>query len=400
MDTSWSQLVKHLEPLKDDALVLNTLKYVWDCHKLGILCTVTHEGPKIWPFSNPDFTNTSWPKKPSELRFVLDGEKIVSLKHEAFAAYYAKKKQLYKIRESIDPDMSKWWLNGHLLCNTTDAWGTRGLQCIQSTLEYLWKQGRLEDYLKRPPGASKTYAFLINRRDFPQLVKDTTKTAHIAFVPRNSDGALCIDTWPDEIEEYKGLQKCTMLSFYGSDLFDDTIWEPPEYWQANNEFLAYLYGRQGPEEPFAGQARSSVKASLSAKWPQGPKLQKAVFRGTLTGLYMDLRNVRLRLVKESLDVPHLIDAGLTAWSPRDRIWTDSDGITTVSYNGPPDWLKLVEPMSPWAQANYATIIYVPGHVASSRMYWHMECQRACGCQIQVFDDSSCVATIMKISVKI
>ena len=387
MDTTWSSIVERLRPLQESESyqrVLSTLEYIWTCHKLGILCVVTSEGPKIWPFNNEAFTNaTSWTKRPEDLQYCLNS-KIQANWQE----YYAEKKRLYRIRESIQSDTSKWWLNGHLLCNTTGPWGTRGLDTIQKTLDFLFHTNRLKSFTH----SSVPYAFFINRRDFPQFLKDQTKTAHVAFVPRNSDGSLILDKWPNAISAAEAAaaalgERVPILSFYGSDLYADKLWQPPEYWLANEDFIKFT-------QPFQGQAHAALKASLSSKWPQGPKIQKAVFRGTLTGLYMDLRNVRLRLVKESLAVPHIIDAGLTAWSPRDRISTDSNGNTTVSYEGPPEWLKLVEPMSPWAQAQYATIIYVPGHVASSRMYWHMECQKACGCQIQILDDSSCLASVL------
>ena len=443
--TSWSSLTKHLDCVKASdyasySLVYQTAWYVWQCHKLGILCVVTADGPKIWPFSNPSFNNqVSWPKRPEELRYILDGQVMSS-----WQEYYALKKQRYRIKETINPDTSKWWLNGHLLCNTTDAWGTRGLLTIQSTLDYLFQTRSLEKYLDNgssgsgpsngsggPEGANgpndgtgsdtfKPYAFLINRRDFPQLTSDSTKTAHTAFVPRRTDGSLLVDKWPNEVPMYYNQAKAKMLSFYGSDFFQDRVWQPPEYWLANIEFVKFQAAAaaaaapdklmqtgvpqtpqapQAPQAPFAGQGRAALKASLGSKWPQGPKIPKAVFRGTLTGLYMDLRNVRLRLVKESMANPEKLDAGLTAWSPRDRISTDSDGLTTVSYQGLPDWLTFAEPMTPWAQAHYDTIIYVPGHVASSRMYWHLECQKACGCQIQVLDDSSCVANIINVDKK-
>lgn len=397
--SSWSSLTKHLDCLLDYneyCKVYKSLWYVWQVHKIGILCIIQHTNATLVPFSNDRFDNRlSWPKGPETFQYVLDGKMC-----STFKEYYEAKKK-YNIRESICQDTTKWWLNGHLLCNTTDQWSTRGLETMTQTLNYLLANDieRLQEYIGPIDGPK---AFLINRRDFPQFLRDRTLTAHTAFVPRLPDGSLDKSKWPKEMPlHYSSAdaksstdERCTILSFYGSDLFADKLWEPPEYWLARlgSHFSSEL-GSHILHRPFDGQGQTAIKASLGPKWPQGPKIPKAVFRGTLTGLYMDLRNVRLRLVKESMENPEKLDAGLTSWSPRDRISTNADGLTTVSYNGKPDWLTFVKPMSPWAQAHYATIIYVPGHVASSRLYWHLECQKACGCQIEILNDSSCISPL-------
>jgi prepilin-type processing-associated H-X9-DG protein len=219
--------------------------------------------------------------------------------------YYSEKKRLYNIEESrlgIHNDQQKWWLNGHLLCNTLDEWSHRGLDTLQDILKKVVK---------------KNCVFFVNRRDFPIHHKHGSSFVD-AFGPM------------PQVPMFHNRQLSTILSFYGSDDFNDKVWPPFEHWSLIVPYVAKTEKR-------------------------------AVFRGTLTGKSFCDDNPRLYLSR--LRDPN-INAGLTAWTHRDRIINGK-----VHYYGPSVFLS--QPMTIEDQCRYAIILYVDGHVSSSRLLWNL-----------------------------
>jgi prepilin-type processing-associated H-X9-DG protein len=253
----------------------------------------------MYAFANDKFDNRlSWPSQ--DLSFKLDGKFM-----KDHIDYYAEKSRKHGIRESrlgIYPDRTKWWLNGHLLCNTIDEWSTRGLNDIYKNLQKI---------------ITKDCVLFVNRRDFPIHHK------------HNSSFVDAFGLQP-EMPMFHKRPLCQILSFYGSDDYHDLLWPPIEHWNI--------------QVPFVEKT-----------------ILKAVFRGSLTGRSFDDTNPRLFLSR--LRDPN-INAGLTAWTPRDRI---INGV--IHYYGPSVFLS--QPLSIEEQCKYAIILYVDGHVSSSRLLWNL-----------------------------
>jgi len=290
---------------------------------------VSKDGLNVVPFSNYNFHNFAWPSSSERLTFYLDG-----IAYKRPEEYYYAKQLNHGIVEGpygVLRDQSKWWLNGHILCNTAGPWGLRGIDDITKYLE--------KSLL---PWTHDTFIFFVNRRDFPIFMA----------------GSKITPLWPvfgrtPELPQFYGLPEWSgVLSYYASKENADLLWPVPEQW--------------------------SLSKQQFAPWP---KIPKAVFRGSLTGRFIDSRNIRLSLI--SLRHPD-VDAGLTAWTPRCRIYG-----TQVVYNGKPRDFHLCDTLSPYEQSKYAVIIYVPGHAASMRLGWHY---LSGSCVIKI-DDSSCAAPL-------
>lgn len=306
---------------------------------------------------------------------------------EAFSTpekYYAAKSARYGIVEGPEGLLEgpyKWWLNGHLVCNTKGPWGTRGLDAIAAALSSI-----------RLPAVR---AVVINRRDFPLRTVDTRFSPLLwsAQSPAGHEKPLFLGLQDNQL--------APVLSFYGCPAFADRLWPPPEHWALAEALETASTGTSLGVTGTAGAASGGgprIGSSGPASWHEVPKtVLKAVFRGTLTGLYTDHRSLRLQLALLQSQRPDIFDVGLTAWTPRDRIRVGgpsasgalSTPTTSLSYNGPPDTLGLVGPLTPEQQAAYAIIVYAPGHCASLRLAWHL----LTGCAIVVLRDPNCTCQL-------
>lgn len=327
----WATVETYLNEVRYDeelyAKAWRTAWYIWTIHKQGILCLVSKNEVCLVPFSNEQYNNRfAWPVNASALTFTLDTKSFARQDY-----YYYTKQAKHGIKESIIRDQGTWWLNGHLLCNTSGPWSTRGLDSMQKTLE-----------ASLLPWAAHKSIFFINRRDFPLLMKNSKVTPHWPVFGRKP-----------ELPMFYGITAWSpVLSYYASQDNSDILWPAPEQWDlSKTEF---------------------------APWPKKPK---AVFRGTLTGRFTDRRNIRLSL--HNSGHPD-IDAGLTAWTPRCRIYG-----TNVVYNGPPDEFCAIKPMTLYEQSTFAILLYVPGHVASMRLAWHY---LSGSCVVKI-EDESCAAPL-------
>lgn len=339
------ECIKALPRYELYAAAYQMAQWAFQVQKLGLLGVFVDGHCKSFgPFNNATFDNhLSWPVAAPK-SFVLDG-----VDHRSVEAYYKSKRDRYGIVEarptSKSPfgvllDTRSWWLNGHVVCNTDAPWSTRGLDQIERSVR------------QAAAIAKYTGAVFFNRRDFPWLPMDETLSAHQAAFP----GGLERPAWYG-----RRPRDAPVFSFYGSSEFHDKLWPPPEHWALAAQGLA-----NGAE----------------------PRRSMAVFRGSLTGRFLDARNVRLQLVQLSHKRPDLLDAGLTAWTPRDRLLQGR-----LEYSGRPSYVDLKAPMSPSEQALYDIVVYAPGHVASSRLGWHLLAGQY-GCATIVLDDPSCLAPDM------
>jgi len=225
-------------------------------------------------------------------------------------------------------DPNTWWFNGHLLCNTRAPWNPR-----------ISKQ--LIEYISKLQFPIKTCTFYLNPRDFPWLRKD--RSFPYPFLSK---------ALPYNVNFLP-------LSFYGGNDWDDLLVSPPEHWNVWEESLPLR------QIPFRNKG--------------------AVFRGTLTGRYMDNRNIRIRVC----ECP-VVDGGLTQWTKRERVKEIRDSELLLDFP-PPIRQELIRPEMPkWQQCENSVLVYVPGHVASSRLGWQL-CSGSCVLSVV---DPSCAAPDM------
>lgn len=233
-------------------------------------------------------------------------------------------------------DTKDWWFNGHLLCNTRAAWSSRDVE----TLSLMFSTVRMQ-------GPARV---LVNRRDFPWV---------------KTDGTLPYTFLRGPLPQVFCSLKELPLSFYGGRMWRDMLIPPPDHWSVWKDTESLR------RQPFATRKRT------------------AVFRGTLTGKHMDDRNVRIALCK----VRHtLLDAGLTAWTRRERISLKDGNLQVIA---PPPSMPLVPSLTREEQAHYQVLIYAHGHVASSRLAWQL-----CSGSLVIALDSPCDAPEMWFSDKI
>ena len=105
------------------------------------------------PFVNADYRNT-WND-----RLTLEGDGSLS-------TYYSRKAGLYR-DENIEPDRSKWWANGNIICNELSRaedqdknqfWGDHFLAALRDMLGEACRERTLPDC-----------EFFLNKRDYPQV---------------------------------------------------------------------------------------------------------------------------------------------------------------------------------------------------------------------------------------
>ena len=235
----------------------------------------------------------------------------------------------------MEKDMSKWWFNGHLLCNTHTPWKPRCAQELASMIE---------ECIPMIPSHLQIHCVL-NVRDYPWLKEDSSSPFPFLHQPLHWMYYKCPIAIP--------------LSFYGGKAWKDKLIPPPEHWNV-------------------WETTSTLRQCKKT-------ISKAVFRGTLTGRYMDGRNIRLQICSLKHES---IDAGLTAWTERERVREFKNGVLYIDL--PPPSQPLVRAMSLEEQASYKIVLYIPGHVASNRLAW----QLCSGCIVLSIQDPSCQAPDM------
>jgi len=235
----------------------------------------------------------------------------------------------------------EWWFNGHLLCDTvSQPWNPRAADALVKMMQTV----------NMPPHAPP---LLVNPRDFPFCKRDGSLPW--TFV----DGRLSREFEQD-------MQK--PLSFYGGPKWKDVLMPLPEHWDVWREC-----------------------APLRAL-PRDSSLPTGVFRGTLTGRFLDDRNIRIQLARLSKKHPVLLDAGFSKWSNRLRVVTFVAESSTLVLEAPlPVEVALMRAeMTREEQCRHAVLVYAPGHVGSSRLAW----QLCSGSAVLLVEDDSCAAPDM------
>ena len=230
---------------------LNTLRYLFFHMKCGILVVIRNGHLRIFaPFVNDDYRNT-WAD-----RLKIEGDDSLDL-------YYTQKAGLYR-EEQIEPDRSKWWANGNIICNEltkledkemSQHWGDHFLAPLRDMLAEACRLRQLPDC-----------EFFLNKRDYPQLKVNTHRGVPVEpygfifdkgklvpnFVARGPVSrftALLVLTFHfirdtaddrdetqdvDLVDEHKFKSYAPIVSFYAAapDRFTDIPFPSSEDWEA------------------------------------------------------------------------------------------------------------------------------------------------------------------------
>jgi hypothetical protein len=240
---------------------------------------------------------------------------------------------------SKDPhELSSFFFNGHLLCDWNDPWRPRAADSLVGMLSHISDIG--------------TAKLIVNPRDFPWCKKNQS-------VPWTF-----LKAWlPDK---FFNVPMQRPLSFYGGPEWLDVLMPLPEHWRVWEETRPLRLIHK----------RSDI--------PMG------VFRGTLTGRFVDERNVRIQLGSLSCQHPALLDAKLSGWTNRYRVSGCRDGVLYAEEPSVPEHRLLGVSLSKEEQSMFRVIVYAPGHVASSRLAWNL----CSGSAVLMVRDPSCVAPDM------
>jgi hypothetical protein len=234
-------------------------------------------------------------------------------------------------------DFVSLYFNGHLLCDWHDLWKPRAADALVKMFATV---------------TLPKCTLVVNPRDFPWCKTDQSVpwTFATAWLP----------------SAFFGVSMQRPLSFYGGPQWMDVLMPLPEHWTVWDD-----------------------TAPLRSV-PRRDDLPLGVFRGTLTGRYLDARNPRIRLCELSRLHPSLLDARLSNWTNRKRVVGLEGSTLHVEESSVPnpEWMGL--PMSQSEQAAFKVIVYAPGHVAASRLAWNL----CSGSAVLLVDDPSCVAPDM------
>ena len=261
------------------ASVLNTMKYLFFHMKCGIYVMIRNGQLRIFaPFVNDDYRNT-WAD-----RLHLEGDGSLD-------SYYTQKAGLYR-EEQIEPDKSKWWANGNIICNELTKendktqmqhWGDHFLSPLRDMLGEACSERTLPDC-----------EFFLNKRDYPQLKVNVERGIPVepyGFIFDKDDRDPAQDE--DLAPEHKFLSYAPIVSFYAAapDRFTDIPWPSSEDWEAACG-LVFAHTFMHTTNPETGEIEMNGNPrdlfteanfrKFERAWDDG-RVATAFFRGTATG---------------------------------------------------------------------------------------------------------------------
>lgn len=306
-----------------DTRFRRTLHYLYSHMRCGIYVLVRFGALQIFaPFVNPNYAN-NWHR---------------NINMPPPTEYYAAKSRALKkpMEKGFLMDASTWWVNaGGIVCNEPgdQLWGDHNFLEHRRLIVEVCASARIRDC-----------EFFINKRDHPQLRRDRCEPYAFCF-PDTPNLRLALD--------WTGAHAPILSGYTSRTRFEDVPWP----------VLADVYPTYPTFPLKAWSARRPV----------------AVWRGSATGDGVDPAiNQRLKLVTRTPLYPHL-DAGITAWSMRDRI-----------VGGKMRWMTPIGrsvPRLSWAQQQeYKYVVYVQGHSAADR-YGALMCSGSVVLKV----DSTCAA---------
>ncbi len=235
-------------------------------------------------------------------------------------ASWKRSEQGARSEESILRDPSRWWFNGHMVCNVRpdNVWGEYQLVEL---FEMISKALAVE-------GVNLGDAdFLLNKRDCPLWFRNVPSSTLLPF-------------------------HLPVLSPYTSDRVNDVPMVLADDWRIATKGLGF-------EVP---------------PW-ETRKDSRAIFRGSSTGMGITVdTNARMKLCLFALDHPVQLDCKITRINDRDQlILTDVSGELTVCPPRIPDLRsRLHQVMGPYVSLEEQSkrnklAIYIRGHQAASRL---------------------------------
>lgn len=258
--------------------VLNSLKYLFFHMKCGIYVMIRNGKLRIFaPFTNSEFRNT-WA---DQLRIEGDG---------TLDSYYTQKAGLYR-EEQVEPERSKWWANGNIICNEltkfedktkSQFWGDHFLSPLQDMLAEACRLRKIPDC-----------EFFLNKRDYPQLKINVPRGVPVepyGFIFDRDDRDPEQDV--DLVEEHMFKSYAPIVSFYAAapDRFTDIPWPSSEDWEAAcglvfpHTFM-HTVDHAGNIEINGNPRDLFTEANFrkfERSWDEG-RVATAFFRGTATG---------------------------------------------------------------------------------------------------------------------
>ena len=200
---------------------INTLKYLFHHMKCGIFVMIRDGKLRIFaPFVNPDYRNT-W------------GDKLTLEGDGSLDSYYNNKSGLYR-DENIEPDKTKWWANGNIICNELakpedrdkmQFWGDHFLAALRDMIGEACRERKIPDC-----------EFFLNKRDYPQLKVNIPRGGEpvepYGFIFDKDDREPEQDV--DLVDEHKFETYAPIVSFYAASpqRFTDIPWPSSEDWEA------------------------------------------------------------------------------------------------------------------------------------------------------------------------
>lgn len=302
----------------------NTLHYLFHHMKCGLFVMIRNQQVRIFaPFVNIDYRNT-WSEFLS-----LEGDGTLD-------SYYTQKAGLYR-EEVIEPDRSKWWANGNIICNElqkkdapTQHWGDHFLAPLRDMLAEACRERKIPDC-----------EFFLNKRDYPQLKVNVAEGIENAR-PVEPYGFIFDkdDRDPDQdvplCPQHSFATYAPIVSFYAAapDRFTDIPWPSSEDWEAACGLVfphSFQHGNDGSNTPegitIDGNPRDLFTEANFRKFERGwndGRVATAFFRGTATGGGTTIEtNQRLKVAylshkwkKDPVkggDEPYL-DAAIVGWN--------------------------------------------------------------------------------------
>lgn len=311
------------------ASTYNTLKYLFYHMKCGIFVMIRDGKLRIFaPFVNSDYRN-HWG---DNLKLEGDG---------SLNTYYSQKDGLYR-DEEVEPDKTKWWANGNIICNElskpedrdkTQFWGDHFLAALRDMLGEACRERTLPDC-----------EFFLNKRDYPQLKVNIPRGG----VPVEPYGFIFDkdDREPDQdvdlFEGHKFESYAPIVSFYAAspERFSDIPWPSSEDWESACGLVfpgSFMHTKdKDGNAVFGGKPRDLFTEDNFRKfersWDDG-RVATAFFRGTATGGGTTIHNNQRLMVthlghiwkddpEKGGDEP-FVNAAIVGWNMRDKKTADA-----------------------------------------------------------------------------
>lgn len=357
------------------ASVLNTMKYLFFHMKCGIYVMIRNGKLRIFcPFTNSDYRNT-WSKA-----LTIEGDGSLN-------TYYTRKAGLYR-EENVEPDLSKWWANGNIICNELSKdqdtskmqhWGDQFLSPLRDAIAEACNQRTIPDC-----------EFFLNKRDYPQLKFNVERGIPVEpygfiFDKDDRDPEQDVDLPP----EHRFKTYAPIVSFYAAaeDRFTDIPWPSSEDWEGAcglvfpQTFISFEKDAEGM--PVFGNPRDLFTEANFRKFERGwdeDRVATAFFRGTATGGGTTIEN------NQRLKVAHLshlwkddpekggkepfLNAAIVGWNLRDK--KTADHPMTFLRSDQFDFTAGKHHFTPiYEQSKYKYLVYVDGHCAACRYAFMM-----------------------------